>query len=116
MPTTQGYVGIIRGVSVGSYGQTMLITLKDLDGNVQDVSAYNGTNSAIAKSPDNKKTATATVTFNAGGTDGVVLWTWADGDIDRAGDWSVQVVLNKSGARVKSYIARMPVVPGLAED
>lgn len=115
MPTSQGYIGIIRGVAVGSYGNTLLITLKDLDGNVQDVSSYTGTKTAIAHSPAGR-TKTATVSFNSDGSDGVVSWSWASGDIDVPGDWKVQIVLNSTSARVKSFIAKMPVIPGLAED
>jgi len=116
MPTTQGYVGIVRGVAVGSYGQTIQITLKDLDGNIQDVSAYTGTRTALAKSDDGRKTANAAISFNTDGSDGVVQWSWASGDIDRPGDWELQLVLNSGSARVKTYIAKMPVIPALAED
>ena len=113
---SQGYVGVIRGVAVGSYGQTLLITLKDLDGNVQNVSAFTGTKSAIGVSPNKRKTVTATISFNSDGTDGLVSWTWASGNIDSPGDWEVQLVLNSGASRIKTYLARMPVIPGLAED
>ncbi len=116
MPTTQGHVGIVRGVATGSYGQTLLITLKDLDGNVQDVSSFDSTKTAVAVSPDKRKTATATITFNGTGTDGIVQWVWASGDIDRGGDWELQLVLNSATVRIKTFIAKMPVIPGLAED
>ena len=118
MSTTQGYIGVIRGVAVGSFGQTLLITLKDLDGAAQDVSAYQASSSsALARSPDGRKTVSSTLTFNDA-SNGVVQWTWASGAIDRPGDWEVQVVLNNAGstARVKTYIARMPVIPGVQED
>ena len=113
---SQGYVGVIRGVAVGSYGQSILITLKDLDGNVQNVSGFTGTKTAIGIAPNKRKTVTATITFNSDGSDGVITWTWASGDIDTPGDWEVQITLNSGSSRIKSYIARMPVVPGLAED
>ena len=118
MPSTQGYVGIIRGVAVGSFGQVLLITLKDFDGNAQDISGYSSAASkAIARSSDGRKTVTADLTFNDA-ANGIVQWTWASGDIDRPGDWEVQLVLNNAGttARVKTYIAKMPVIPGVAED
>ena len=113
---SQGFVGVIRGVAVGSYGQTILITLKDLDGNIQNVSAFTGTRTAIGVSSDKRKTVSAAISFNGDGSDGVVSWVWAAGDIDRPGDWEVQLTLNTGGSRVKSYLARMPVIPGLAED
>lgn len=116
MATSQGYVGIIRGVAVGSYGNTLLITLKDLAGNVQDVSAYTGTLTALGKPPSGGSAKSATVSFNSDGSDGIVSWSWADGDIDESGDWEVQVVLNSASARIKTFIAKMPVIPALAED
>ncbi len=112
----EGRLGIIRGIAMGSYGQTILVTLKDLDGNVQDVSALNSTKTALATSPGKTKDITATVSFNTDGSDGKVSWVWADGDIDRSGDWEVQIVLNSATARVKSFIGQMPVIPALAED
>ena len=116
MSATQGYIGIIRGVAVGSFGQTLLITLKDEDGVIQDVSAFSGIRTAIALTPDKRDTKTASVSFNATGSDGVVSWTWADGDIDRPGDWEVQIVLNSGSARIKTFIAKMPVIPALRQD
>lgn len=116
MPVTQGYIGIIRGVAVGSYGQTLLITLKDQDGVVQDVSAFTGTKTAIGLTPDKRDTVSRTVSFNSDGADGVVSWTWAAGNIDRPGDWEVQIVLNSASARIKTFLAKMPVIPGLVQD
>jgi len=116
MPETQGKIGIIRGVSVGSYGQTIQVTLKDLDGNVQDVSSFNATNTVYATSPGKAKDVSATISLVSGGSDGVVSWSWADGDIDRPGDWEVQIVLNSATVRVKSFIGQMSVIPALAED
>jgi hypothetical protein len=116
MPTSQGYVGVIRGVAVGSFGQTLSITLKDLDGNAQDVSSYSsGTGTAYGRSPDGRRTVNASLTFSDA-SNGVVTWTWASGDIDRR-DWEVQLVLTNSGstARIKTFIAKMPVIPGIAE-
>ena len=116
MPAVQGYIGIIRGVSVGSFGQTLLITLKDQEGIAQDVSAFSGTKSAVALTPDKRDTISATVTFNSDGSDGIVKWTWSDGQIDRPGDWEVQVILNSGSARIKTFIAKMPVIPALTQD
>lgn len=116
MPSEKN-IGIIRGVAVGSYGQTILITLRDLDGIVQDVSAYTSTRTAIARPPHpGRKIVTATVSFNSDGVDGVVSFNWASGDIDEAGEWEVQITLNSASSRVKSFIGKMPVIPGLQED
>jgi hypothetical protein len=117
MPTSQGYVGIIRGVAVGSFGQTLSITLKDLDGTAQDLSSYSsGTGTAYGLSPDGRRTVNSSLTFSDA-ANGVVTWTWASGDIDRPGDWEVQLVFTNAGstARIKTFIAKMPVIPGIAE-
>ena len=116
MPAIPGYVGIIRAVAVGSFGQTFLITLTDEDGVIQDVSAFSGTKTVIALTPDKRETKTAVVSFNGTGSDGVVTWVWADGDIDRPGDWELQIVLNSGSARIKTFIAKMPVIPALKQD
>ena len=115
MPS-ESNIGTIRGVAVGSYGQVILITLRDLDGIAQDVSSFTGTRTAIGKPPGGRKIATATVSFNADGTDGVVSFSWASGDIDESGEWELQITLNAGSARVKSFIGKMPVIPALQED
>ena len=115
MPSERN-IGVIRGVAVGSFGQTILITLRDLDGVPQDVQAFTGILTAIAKPPGGKKTVTATVTFNSDGIDGKVSFSWASGDIDESGDWELQITLNSGSARVKSFIGKMPVIPALLED
>lgn len=99
----------LRGIVVGSYGQTIVVTLKDSDGNVQDISAFTGTKQAVARSPDEKKVVTAAASFTTDGTDGKVQFSFASGDIDRPGDWSMQIVLNKTGAIAKSYTFTMDV-------
>lgn len=110
-------IGVIYGISVGSYGQTIIVTLKDLDGVAQDISAYDGNKYAIALDPTRRSTVQATATFTTDGTDGKVQWSWADGDMSRAGDWLVQIVLNKSsGGRAKTYVAKMPVIRQLLAD
>ena len=110
-------IGVIRGVSVGSFGQTILVTLRDLEGVVQDVSAFTGTRTAIAQRPGGRSPLrTASVAFNSDGTDGIVSFSWADGDIDESGEWEIQITLNSGSARVKSFIGKMPVIPALQED
>ena len=110
-------IGVIRGVAVGSFGQNILVTLRDLDGVAQDVSSFTGTRTAIAQRPGGRSPlVTATVSFNSDGIDGVVSFNWATGDIDESGEWEIQITLNKGAARVKSFIGRMPVIPALQED
>ena len=116
MAENQTNIGLVRGVSVGSWGQTIIVTLQDLSGVVQNVSTYTGTKSAVAISPDGAKRVSATVSFSTDGSDGLVQWTWASGDIDRPGNWTLQISLNKTTARIKTFIAKMPVIAGLAED
>lgn len=114
--TTPTELGVIKGVAVGSYGHYILITLTDLEGNIQDLSAYTGTKLAVAVSPDKRKTVTATMLFNTDGSNGEVKWAWADGDIDRSGDWEIQLVFNKAGGRLKTYLGKMAVIRQLKSD
>lgn len=116
MPSEQN-IGVIRGVAVGSFGQTILVTLRDLDGIAQDVSSFTSTRTAIAKRPSGRGSlVTATVSFNSDGTDGIVSFSWTSGDIDESGEWEIQITLNSGSSRVKSFIAKMPVIPALQED
>ncbi len=109
-------IGTIRGVAVGSFGVLIFVTLRDTAGNPQDVSSFVGTKLAIGVSPDKRKTRSASVSFSTDGSDGIVSWAWASGDMDRAGDWELQVVLNRPGGRAKTFLGTMPVIRQLTTD
>jgi hypothetical protein len=111
-----GLIKPIRGVVVGSSGQTIKATCIDDDGVAQDVSSFTGAGSgitAVAISPDRRKTATATCSFTTppgDGSTGLVQWSWAIGDIDRPGPWEIQLEFYKAGTEMtKSYVGTMEV-------
>ena len=103
----------ILGVMVGSYGQTITLTVVDDDGIVQDVSGY--TNIIIvAQSPDGRANSTATGSYGTNlGTDGEISFSWADGDIDRSGTWIIQVEFSTANEVFKTQPAEMVVGKGL---
>ena len=70
------------------------------DGTAVDISAYT-TRQFIFKSPIGAVT-TKTATFDDDGTDGILKYTVADGDIDRAGSWRVQARIAKTGVELTS--------------
>jgi len=103
----------IRGVIVGSSGQTIKATCVNDEGVPQDVSGY-ASITVVGVSPDRKKTSTATVTYTNppnDGTTGLVEWSWALGAIDRPGPWEVQLEFYNSGSgeMAKSYVGIMDV-------
>ena len=100
---------LLRGFVAGEFGKNNIVTLKDFDGVVQDVSSYT-TKQVISRSDDGRKTITSTATYVTDGSDGQVQWSYGSGDpLDRAGLWEGQVVLTKSGGELRSYVFDMEV-------
>ena len=108
----------IRGVIVGSSGQTITGTCVDDDGVAQDISGYT-TLTVVAVSPDRKKTVTATASYKnppGDGSTGLITWVWAIGNIDRPGIWEIQLELRTPGSELtKSYVGTMQVGKALRE-
>ena len=94
--------GIIRDIVVGNFGQTIVVTAKDRDGNTLDLSSYTGTKTLYARSPNGNKVVSASVSFVATGSDGQMSFAFASGDIDQDGTWLGQIKLQKTGADLKS--------------
>lgn len=72
---------------LGDWGTVFRFTLKDQDGVAVDVSGASA-KSVIFKAPDGTST-TQSASFTTDGTDGVIEYTTADGDIGAAGAWEV---------------------------
>jgi hypothetical protein len=101
---------LLRGFVVGEYGKVNTLTLKDFSGNAQDVSTYTTSKQVICRSPDGRKTITATGAYTTNGADGKVYWTFSSSDpLDRAGTWTGQVLLTKSGGKLHTYPFDMEV-------
>jgi hypothetical protein len=102
----------IRGVMVGSYGQTITLTVVDEDGITQDVSGYT-TITIVARSPDARKTVTANGSYVTDGSDGQISFAFVDGDIGRSGLWNLQVEFETSTEIFKTRPTEMDVGQGL---
>lgn len=108
-------VNLLTDVYVGEYGDAIVITLIDDDGIAVDVSAYTGTKTMRARTPDAQKTIAWTVTFVSTGIDGQVKFTPAAAtEIDRHGDWECQIELTTASKSKKSYPFIMSVGKGVA--
>lgn len=106
----------IRGVTVGSYGQTITLTVVDRTGTVQDLSDYDSDGiTVIGVSPSGRKTVTATGSFVSDGSDGQVSFSWADGDIDVSGKWKAQIELTTATELFKTRTVDMDVAPSLRD-
>ena len=98
----------LRGVMVGSYGQLCQLTCVDRKGAAQDVSGFTSIR-VIAMPPDSRQSMYATGAYVTDGSDGKVQFSWVDGDIDREGNWSLQIEFAKTGVRALSYLGEMQV-------
>jgi hypothetical protein len=90
-------------IVAGDYGQVVKLTFIDTDTDAAaDVSSYSSTIQMLFTDPDGN-TATETATFDTDGSDGVIKYTLADGDIDAAGYWKVRGKV-ASGAAVLTSV------------
>lgn len=106
-------VNLLTDVYVGEYGDAIIITLIDDDGVPVDVSAYTSAKTLRARTPDALKSVNWTISFVNTGADGLIRFTPASGDIDRAGDWECQAELTTGTAVKKSYPFIMRVLKGI---
>ena len=95
---------VLDGLFVGDHGFTITITLEDEDGNAQNVSSYSGSQIVDLISPDGRKVVSCLGTYTSGGTDGVLTFSLADGDLDRDGIWKAQVTLNAATKTRRSVV------------
>lgn len=76
-----------------------------------DISGYT-TLSYIFCAPSGRK-RTRTAQFGTDGTDGVLTYTVANGDIDEVGDWQVQARIAKTGVELTAERLLFEVQPRL---
>ena len=86
-------------ITVDDYGWVGKLRLVQ-DATPVDISSYT-TRQFIFKSPVGTVTTKA-ATFDDDGTDGILKYTVADGDIDRSGSWRVQARISKTGVELTS--------------
>jgi len=74
----------------GDYGQVAKLTFIDVDTEAAaDISSYSTTISMIFTDPSGNS-ATKTAAFDSDGSDGIIKYTLANGDIDEDGVWQVR--------------------------
>ena len=87
----------LNGIVKDDYGYALELTYIDVDTeSAADISGYTTSQSVILRDPGGNS-ATKTAAFKTDGSDGVVTYTVADGDIDEEGTWNVRVQV-ESGA------------------
>lgn len=92
---------------VSDYGYKIKITLKDSQGIVVNLSSATGLD-LILRRPDNT-VLEVTPSLFTDGTDGVVQYVTAPGDLSKLGTWKCQVKVTYSGALYHSTIGSFKV-------
>lgn len=93
----------LDGLHRGEYGIVVTVTVNDVDTSAAANIAGYTTKEALLKSPtDDVKTNAAA--FVTDGTDGLLEFTIADGDLDEEGNWHLQMRLAAIGQEVRSSI------------
>ena len=87
----------LSNIVANDYGQIIQLTVLDTDTSTAgDISGYGVTKQMIFKDPSGNQ-AVKTASFVTDGTDGLVKYTLASGDIDESGIWAVRVKLTGAG-------------------
>lgn len=81
---------------VGDWGTVFRLTIRDQDDAIVDISAATA-KSIIFRRPDGTAFSKAAA-FVTDGTDGLLSYTVADGDLNQAGDWSYKGEVERTGA------------------
>lgn len=85
------------------YGQVITLTVLDTDTNsAADISGYATTIQIQLKDPSGN-IAAKTATYFTDGSDGIILYTLADGDIDEAGRWYIRAKVTAASAVLSSH-------------
>jgi hypothetical protein len=92
----------LDAINKDDYGYTLELTVIDTDtDSAADVSGYTTSQSVVLKDPTDTE-ATKSASFKTDGSDGIVQYTVADGDIDAAGVWHIRVKLVSGSATLRS--------------
>lgn len=98
-------------IRVGDTGTKFLVTVKDENGDVKDVSTA-GTLELIFQKP-NGDILTKTASFDSDGTDGKIYYTTSSEDVDKAGLWRLQSYVVIGTDEKKTNIDSFRVYPNL---
>ena len=90
-------------ITAEDYGQVLTITIKDTDTNAAaDVSAYTTSQQVFLRDPEGNVSAALTAAFDSDGSDGIVTYTLANGDIDVHGAWAICARVSSGSAVLTS--------------
>ena len=88
----------VRGIVVSQYGEALSLTVVDKNGQAIDISSYTTAITVVVRDPQTLKTLSYSASFVTDGTNGKIQFVPATGDLDRAGLWEGQIVLEKASA------------------
>lgn len=92
----------LEDIIAGDYGQTIQLTVLDVDTNAAaDLSGYTTSQLIILRDPDGNE-ASKTAAFTTDGSDGVVEYTLVEDDIDEEGNWRARVQVTSATAKLTS--------------
>ena len=90
-------------ITAEDYGQVLTVTIKDVDtGAAADVSGYTTAQQVFLRDPNDTVSSALTAAFATDGSDGVITYTLADGDIDEDGMWHICARVSSAGAVLTS--------------
>lgn len=93
------------------YGTVLKITVVGSDGNSQDISG--ATNVLFLFEKPNETVFTRTGSLTTDGSDGLIEYTVASGDLDMAGIWSIQGRVSTPGGNYSTSISEFRVEKNL---
>jgi hypothetical protein len=79
----------LTGIVNGNYGQTIQLTIKDIDSTAQKIQL---------RDPGGTISDHVGATFNSDGSDGLLDYTLATGNIDEAGTWAIRAYISAAAA------------------
>lgn len=65
------------------------------------------------RSPTNRRFSVTPGFSSADGADGVLEYTWQQNDMNAAGTWKIQAVVNRPGGQVRTDIGEFTVLPSI---
>jgi hypothetical protein len=92
----------LSAIQKDDYGYTIELTYIDADTDAAaDISAFTVGQTLILEDPDGAQSEKSAA-FDTDGSDGVVTYTVADGDIDQAGAWRLRLKLESASSIIRS--------------
>lgn len=104
---------IIYGNVVGEYGKDNIVTAKDSDGNVQDLSGFTSLTTKI-RSPKGRKIISIASTFVTDGSNGQFAFAFPSTNRpDVPGDWEATTQFESASQMAKTYLYIVQVEPSV---